>query len=132
MDHDDRTLGHVLSRREILALLGAAGYSLLAGVRPAGGQGPAAAPTCVVRPEQTEGPYFVDEMLHRADLRGDPSDGSVRPGVPLALTFLVSRLAGNACVPLAGVQVDVWQCDHLGVYSDVQDPNFSSRGKKFL
>src|SRR4029453_17087527 len=25
-----------------------------------------------------------------------------------------------------------WQCDHLGVYSDVQDPSFNTKGKKFL
>ena len=39
-------------------------------------------PACVVRPEQTEGPYFVDEMLNRSDIRSDPSDGSVKEGVP--------------------------------------------------
>lgn len=44
-----------------------------------------ALPACVVRPELTEGPYFVDEMLNRSDVRSDPSDGSVRPGVPLAV-----------------------------------------------
>jgi len=35
-------------------------------------------------------------------------------------------------VPLAGVYVDVWHCDALGVYSDVQDPGFNTVGKKFL
>src|SRR5262245_53343825 len=38
---------------------------------------------CIVRPELTEGPYFVDEKLNRADIRSDPSDGSVRPGTLL-------------------------------------------------
>lgn len=133
MDNDDRGRGYVLSRREVVALLGAAGYSLLAGHRHAGAQGIAqSASPCVVRPQQTEGPYFVDELLHRIDLRTDPTDGSIKPGTPLDLTIQVSRLAGERCQPLAGVQVDVWQCDHLGVYSDVQDPSFSSVGKKFL
>ena len=27
------------------------------------------APACVVRPTQTEGPYFVDERLNRRDIR---------------------------------------------------------------
>jgi hypothetical protein len=29
-------------------------------------------------PQATEGPYFVDEMLNRSDIRADPSDGSTR------------------------------------------------------
>jgi protocatechuate 3,4-dioxygenase beta subunit len=89
-------------------------------------------PSCVVRPEQTEGPYFVDERLHRSDIRSDPTDGRVSPGTPLALTVLVSRLNAGDCQPLAGAQVDIWHCDALGVYSDVQDPDFTTIGQKFL
>jgi protocatechuate 3,4-dioxygenase beta subunit len=91
-------------------------------------------PSCVVRPEQTEGPYFIDAKLNRSDIRSDPSDGSVKPGVPLRLAFHVSRIAGASCSPLSGAVVDVWQCDALGVYSDVRDMNagFDTRGKKFL
>jgi protocatechuate 3,4-dioxygenase beta subunit len=74
----------------------------------------------------------VDTQLNRADIRSDPTDGSVRPGVPLALSIVVSRLGGQACTPLPGVMVDIWQCDHEGVYSGVQDPQFSTRDKKFL
>ena len=50
----------------------------------------------------------------------------------LALTFLVSRLKAGDCQPLAGAQVDIWHCDAMGVYSDVQDPGFDSTGQKFL
>jgi protocatechuate 3,4-dioxygenase beta subunit len=89
-------------------------------------------PGCVVRPEQTEGPYFVDEKLNRSDIRVEPSDKSVKPGVPLRLEFQVSRIAGAACTPLSGAMVDVWHCDAAGVYSDVRDGQFDSRGKKFL
>ena len=28
--------------------------------------------------------------------------------------------------------MDIWHCDALGVYSDVQDPGFNTVGKKFL
>jgi protocatechuate 3,4-dioxygenase beta subunit len=91
-------------------------------------------PSCVVRPEQTEGPYFIDEKLNRFDIRSDPSDGALKPGVPLRLVFHVSRISGTACGPLSGAIVDVWQCDALGFYSDVRDINagFDTRGKKFL
>lgn len=92
----------------------------------------AALPSCIVRPAQTEGPYFVDEKLNRTDIRSDPSDGSVKPGTPLRLVFRVSRVSNNACAPLAGVVVDVWHCDAAGIYSDVRDPGFNTAGKKFL
>jgi len=91
------------------------------------------APACVVTPQETEGPYFVDEQLYRSDIRSDPGDGSVKDGVPLRLGFRVSRVgAGGACSALAGAVVDVWHCDALGMYSDVNDPGFNTTGKKFL
>lgn len=89
-------------------------------------------PECVVRPEQTEGPYFVDEKLHRSDIRVDPSDQSITAGVPLRLQFQVSRIESGACTALNGAIVDVWHCDALGAYSDVRDSQFDTRGKKFL
>ncbi len=88
-------------------------------------------PACVVRPEQTEGPYFVDEKLNRADIRVDPTDGSLRPGVPLRLQFTVSRMADGLCRPLTSAIVDVWHCDAGGIYSDVRDSRFDTRGKSF-
>lgn len=89
-------------------------------------------PGCVVKPEQTEGPYFVDEKLNRSDIRFDPSDGSIREGVPLQLVFQVSQISSGACTPLAGAIVDVWHCDAEGVYSDVDERRFNTLGKKFL
>ncbi|HKE88840.1 MAG TPA: hypothetical protein VKB45_00805 [Gemmatimonadales bacterium] len=133
MSPDDRPVGSLLSRREALTLLGATGFAALSGYRfpvtraAREGTGP-----CVVRPAQTEGPYFVDESLHRSDIRTNPGDTAIKPGLPLDLMILVSRLAANRCEPLAGVQVDVWHCDHLGVYSDVRDPRFNTVGQKFL
>lgn len=136
-----------LSRREMLLLTGSAAASLVVGSylrgqprseTPISTQASiktaAMTPPCVVRPQQTEGPYFVDEELNRSDIRSDPSDGSVKEGVPLRLTFCISQMEGNACTPLKGAIVDVWQCDALGVYSDFRDINglFDTRGKKFL
>lgn len=136
MFNDDQQIGELLSRREALLILGAAGGSLLLGC---GQQTPArttsaAVPSgmCVVRPEQTEGPYFVDERLNRSDIRTDPTDGVLKAGAPLGLAFHVSRLNGNTCAPLAGAYVDIWQCDAAGIYSDVTDRSFSTVGKKFL
>jgi len=76
--------------------------------------------SCIVTAALEEGPFFVDERLNRADIRTDPVTGAVSAGVPLALTFNVSRVAGNACTPLTGAYLDVWHCDAGGVYSDVE------------
>lgn len=89
-------------------------------------------PSCIVRPEQTLGPYFVDEMLNRSDITSDPLDGSVKEGMPLQLVFNVYRLDGSSCTALAGATVDIWHCDAAGIYSDVEDPGFNTRGQRFL
>jgi protocatechuate 3,4-dioxygenase beta subunit len=90
-------------------------------------------PACVLTPRQTEGPYFVDERLNRSDIRGNPADGAVSEGVPLNLTLHVSQVDGEACTPLAGLFVDLWQCDAYGIYSDVNDRSTrSSVGEQFL
>jgi hypothetical protein len=108
-----------LSRREMLwytgaivatALIGSSPGPVGAGEptsrstqRPTGTTG-VTAPSCEVRPQQTEGPYFVDEQLNRSDIRSDPSDGSVKEGIPVRLGFHVSRIAGSASTPLNDVQ----------------------------
>ena len=142
-----------LSRREMLALMGSTAAALtLAGCggseksgEPGSGSGETTGPsttagtgaqtastTCVVRPEQTEGPYYVDTGLERSDLREE------REGVPLELTFNVSRVDEgdiSACGPLAGAVVDVWHCDAAGEYSGVEDNaagDFDTRGETFL
>lgn len=137
---DDDT--HDPARREAVFFIGSfaattmlgCGEGVTATSMPAGASSPSAAATapaasgCVVRPQLTEGPYFVDERLNRSDIRTDPGSGAVRPGTPLRLTFRVSRSSGGSCTALSGVFVDVWHCDALGVYSDVEN----ARGQRFL
>lgn len=161
-DNDDLPIGRILSRREVLALLGAAGASLLAACSPvqlSTNQTPqptlnaesatAAAPTaqaalaaenataeavnaqvavpaCVVRPEATEGPYYVDVNLMRSDVRED------RAGTPLQLTFNVSQVSNSSCTPLQGAVVEIWHCDAAGQYSGVNDPGFNTSGATWL
>jgi protocatechuate 3,4-dioxygenase beta subunit len=96
-------------------IAGNAGTAGVAGTSGAAGKGA----LCVVRPEQTEGPYFSDELLLRSDIRSDPLSGAVKDGVPLDVTFRVYDASGGACVPILGARVDLWQCDAAGVYSDV-------------
>ncbi|MGA7899792.1 MAG: intradiol ring-cleavage dioxygenase [Nitrososphaeraceae archaeon] len=82
-------------------------------------------------PQQTEGPYFVDGMPNRSDIRSDPSDGSVQKGIPLHLVIHVYTVNSNgSCDPLKGAQVDIWHANSQGVYSSVSDQG--TTGKKFL
>jgi protocatechuate 3,4-dioxygenase beta subunit len=124
----------LLTRREALALIGTSGAALLIRAAPAMPQPGAAPLSCVARPQQTEGPFFVDEALNRSDIRSDPRNGEIRPGIPLRVAFRVLRLAGATCAPLPRAQVDVWHCDAEGRYSDVGGFGFraSTSGAQFL
>ena len=129
MDNDDRLVGRVLNRREVMRLLatggvatfGAWGSTLLARVGPGAGGG-SPLPPCVVRPEIEEGPFFVDHQLNRSDVRIDPTNGAVSAGLPLRLSFDLSQITGGGCAPLAGALIDLWQCDARGIYSGVSGP----------
>ena len=106
-----------LSRRASLASLGGlvAGAAGIAGWRSAedAGAGPAGVAsglvTCVLAPEQTEGPYYVDD----AAVRRNVTEG--RPGV--ALTLRLAVVDASTCKPVKGATVDIWHCDARGAYS---------------
>lgn len=126
-----------IKRREMLGFLGGAAVVSLLGCQrqQSTATEPAIAqtgsqtgdlPACVVKPQQTEGPYFVDENLNRSDIR----EG--KAGVPLRLVFRVSQVSVGACTPLAGAVVDIWHCDAEGKYSDVSDRRFNTVGQTFL
>lgn len=99
-----------LNRRTLLGLIGTLAAAFMVGCRPQSVVGwwrrlwsrnsaVASVPPCIVRPEQMEGPYFVDERLHRSDIRSDPSDGSMKEGVPLQVAIRVHEIRGDACTP---------------------------------
>lgn len=92
----------------------------------------ASLPSCIVRPEVTEGPYYVNEDLNRSDVRTDTSTGKAKDGAPLVLTFNVSQVSNSGCTPLQGAKVEIWHCDAAGMYSDVSDPGFQTKGQNFL
>ena len=131
--NDDRSNTFSTLRRQALKAIGGAGTLLLGGrsiAQSAGGS--AKMPACVLTPAQTEGPYFADERLNRADVRVDPSTGSARAGALLTLDLGVSSIDGGRCAAVSGAIVDIWHCDAAGVYSDANDMSFSTRGSKFL
>ena len=114
------------SRRGVLAWAGGLGLAaLLPGCGEEGGGDPVVAPTtraaptatgaapdCVLMPELTEGPYYLDLDLVRRDIT------EARPGAPLGLAVTV--VDADSCSPIAGAAVDVWHCDAGGAYSGVE------------
>lgn len=66
---------------------------------------------CLVQPELTEGPYYVDPGLVRSDI------SEARPGLPMVLRL---QVVSADCRPLPGARVDIWHCDAAGVYSGVE------------
>jgi len=136
MHNDDHPVGRLLTRRELVALFGATAAAAIAhrvNAQTSDRTLRDVAPDCVVLPQQTEGPYFVDERLLRSDIRADAKTGAISAGAPLDLRLTISQVgAAGACSPLAGAQVDIWQCDALGRYSDVRDRSSDTSGQTFL
>jgi protocatechuate 3,4-dioxygenase beta subunit len=110
---------HRINRRGALAKLGGFAAVAFGGTMwksDAEGAGPDAVAaglvTCVLAPEQTEGPFYVaGEKVRRNITEG-------RPGTPLTLRLKVVN-ASN-CKAIKNAAVDIWHTDALGVYSDVQ------------
>ena len=79
----------------------------------AAGTGPAAVAsglvTCVLSPEMTEGPYYVEGDKVRRNI----TEG--KPGVLLSLRLSVVDV--SSCKAIKGAAVDIWHCDAGGVYS---------------
>jgi protocatechuate 3,4-dioxygenase beta subunit len=128
MDEHERGAPAALSRRGALTKLGGlAAFALGGGAlgardvlgpeeAEASGTGPAAVAAglvaCVLAPEQTEGPYYVDD----AAVRRNVVDG--KSGAPLTLRLTVVNVA--SCTPIKGAAVEIWHCDAAGAYSGVQ------------
>src|SRR5512145_2987027 len=66
-------------------------------------------------PQQTEGPYFVEDMPNRSDIRSDTSNGSVEQGIPLRLVIHVYGVNDGSCVPLKGAKLDIWHANSQGI-----------------
>ena len=99
-----------LRRREALALFGGTLAAPLLGCGGAsGGEADAATTTCILSPEVTEGPYWIDTTLTRRNI----TEG--KPGLPLILDLAV--VDAKTCKAIAGADVEIWHCDAGGEYS---------------
>src|SRR6266498_4133683 len=92
------------------AWLGSAAVTALglAGLKAAH-ESDAATVSCILTPEQTEGPYYIaGEKLRRNITEG-------RPGAPLLLRAFV--VDASTCKAIKNATVDIWHADAGGVYS---------------
>src|SRR4051812_42264964 len=107
MSTEDTTL----SRGALIKAAGGAGRAVAFGARArdALGADAATASTCVLTPEATEGPYWIDTKLTRRDIR----EG--KAGLPVVLAFTIVN--AKTCKPIKGADVEIWHCDALGNYS---------------
>jgi protocatechuate 3,4-dioxygenase beta subunit len=104
------------TRRTTLAKLGgvllaaAGGRALIAPDAEGGNRAvETGAVQCVLTPELTEGPYYIDGEKLRRDIR----EG--HPGTLLTLRLTV--LNASTCKPIKGASVDIWHADAAGNYS---------------
>ncbi|MFS8199507.1 intradiol ring-cleavage dioxygenase [Streptomyces sp. CWNU-52B] len=104
-----------IGRRTLLIATGATAAALTVGATvqdtpTAADRAPAAsAAVCTLTKEMTEGPYYLDGQLVRADISED------KTGIPLHLVLTV--VDDDTCAPLANALVEIWHCDALGEYS---------------
>ena len=110
-----------VGRRQAILTIGGAGAALGFGC---GGASPTSPETtmsstttpttgssvCAVTPSETVGPYPSLTDLIRSDIREGKS------GATLTLTITVVN-SNNNCSPVANANVEIWQCDAAGNYS---------------
>jgi hypothetical protein len=63
---------------------------------------------CTITLEVTEGPFYFDPKLERADV----TEG--KKGIALDVRL---QVVDAGCRPVAGARVDIWHCDAQGAYS---------------
>jgi protocatechuate 3,4-dioxygenase beta subunit len=70
--------------------------------------------TCILIPQETEGPYPLNLSADATKFRRNITEGYA--GTPLHVKLKVLNLNNN-CAPITNARVDVWHCDKDGYYS---------------
>ena len=108
------------NRRRVLAL---AAIAPAAAALPR----PAHAEALVLTPQVTQGPYWFDPKLLRADI----TEG--QPSVPARVRMTVLDQVG---APIRGARVEIWHCNASGLYSGYDgqgdDQKTGAKGQTFL
>jgi protocatechuate 3,4-dioxygenase beta subunit len=100
-----------ISRRQALVAAGAvaAGAGVVGSRFLGTANGATSSSSCVLSPDMTEGPYYLDENLIRRDIT-EGKDG-------LALQLRLTVEDASTCKPIRRATVEVWHADATGNYS---------------
>ena len=100
-----------ITRRQALVAAGAlaAGAGLVGSRLLGTANGATSSSQCVLSPELTEGPYYIDENLIRRDIT------EAKEGLALQLRLTVED--ASTCKPIHRATVEVWHADATGNYS---------------
>jgi protocatechuate 3,4-dioxygenase beta subunit len=133
-----------LSRRDVLEALSLAGAAFVAGCSSSptsasststtsttttgGASGTA---SCAVTVEETAGPYpdRTGMISNSSFFRQDITEG--RSGLPLTLALTIVNVRQN-CAAVTNANVEIWQCDAAGNYSEYAQPVYDGTGQTFL
>lgn len=86
--------------------------------------------SCVLIPQETQGPYPLLSILTNSAMnRANITEG--KTGVPLTLKLKIVNV-GSACGPITNAAVYVWHCDKDGVYSGYSQPGANTVGQTFM
>jgi protocatechuate 3,4-dioxygenase beta subunit len=91
----------------------------------------AIAGTCVLIPQETQGPFPLLAVLSNTTMvRSDVRES--KTGIPLTLVLTLENL-NNACAPIVGAAIYIWHCDKEGEYSGYSGQgNGSHVGETYL
>jgi protocatechuate 3,4-dioxygenase beta subunit len=140
----------LLSRKKVLTLFGGAGLATVATLTGCGGGSgsggtetvssatptptptptPSSTGTCVLIPQETQGPYPLLSILTNSAMnRSSITEG--KTGVPLTLTLNLQKV-GAGCGPVTNAAVYIWHCDKDGAYSGYNQQGNNTVGQTFL
>ena len=81
-------------------------------------------------PAQTEGPFYPDHLPLDTDNDLLVVNDSLTPAVG-EVTYVSGRILGPDGQPVRNAVVEIWQCDHSGVYLHSGSDNAPKRDKNF-
>jgi protocatechuate 3,4-dioxygenase beta subunit len=113
-----------LSRRNILkkSIVSAGSLLLVSNVARAG--------SCILTPDQTEGPFYpiMDQLDKDSDLTSVKGLGKKALGETIVMVGVVTDAN---CVPVKGALVEIWQACASGKYNHPGDPNPAKLDENF-
>jgi protocatechuate 3,4-dioxygenase beta subunit len=134
-----------LSRRDVIEALSLAGAAFVAGCASSPTSASSTATTssttmtsgtsgtasCAITAEETAGPYpdRTGMIGNSSFFRQDITEG--RSGLPLTLALAIVNVRQN-CATVANANVEIWQCDAAGNYSEYAQPGYDGTGQTFL